>query len=227
MLRGCQHYFLTEPENVSATPLQPLDLLLRMLRPEEAPVNLQAMALRLGLAIRRSQLSSGEAVLNAAEGEILLQDTWRGGTPTEFTHRERFSIAHELGHHICNTWPHVVPYDAQRSERASDYVAGAILFPRNVIQEHVPLAGSPVALAQGLIELARSCDASVEAATRRVCQLMPSVRVECWRMDNAGDPVEVIWSCGKRLRGAQGGRPPRGEIALGADRQLVVLSTSL
>jgi hypothetical protein len=112
------------------------------------------------------------------------------------TTRQRFSIAHELGHVIFyRCAPKAKAMQAQRSqhapeeeERLCNVIAEELLMPLATVTEYLALP----TCAEAAIALAKSCQVSIEAAAVRLTPLWPERgELQFWRRDDVWRPTLV------------------------------------
>ena len=104
----------------------------------QPPVPVRHLAEKAGLAVVEADLSRGvDAVLKPEERVIEIA---RGQAGV----RQRFSIAHELGHH-CLGHAHG---ESDVGEQQANIFAGALLVPRAWVKRDLPIEKTPEALAR-------------------------------------------------------------------------------
>lgn len=148
-----------------------------------APVRVDLLARRLGLAVEPIELRddiSGVLVVNGEHGTI-------GYNRQHHSVRQRFSIAHELGHYILHRDKMqlfidkgytAVAFRDQRSssgelkqEREANAFAAAVLMPQNLIKEQVQRQELDWADGNVLNDLASLFEVSVQAMSFRLANL--------------------------------------------------------
>jgi Zn-dependent peptidase ImmA (M78 family) len=164
---------------------QEADRLLQSMAVRTAPVDVNAIAARLGLTVIRQELGpeiSGLLVRTANATHICV-------ATAQSEVRRRFTIAHEIGHHVLGhqfeSGSHVHVdrgnYISQRGVRASEGVdpkeieanqfAAHVLMPTALVRSEVKrLGGEPLFDGQ-VEELARSFKVSEQAMTIRLATL--------------------------------------------------------
>ncbi|MEN3281508.1 MAG: hypothetical protein V7607_2648 [Solirubrobacteraceae bacterium] len=142
--------------------------------PAIAPVDVDAVAQRLGLAVRRTRIAG------PVHGLLRLE----GGRPTVVVDsglqraRARFTVAHEIGHWVLARHPQLVRevWSAQpwlrEPERFCDRFAEALLLPSQWVRPQL-LAMRPSL--DALVWLAQTADVSLTAASVR------AARIARWR----------------------------------------------
>jgi hypothetical protein len=166
----------------SNSPDSPLEVLLQSLRASDLPVKVAAVAARLGLSIERRELDGAAALLDMGARKIILPvcDS-RGQYQEGYTARDRFSIAHELAHLLCQRWPHVMPRGFNGIEKLCDYLAGEILMPRNVILPKLSPDPTPSQALELLLGLNVDAYVSYHAAAMRLRDFVTTVGYVCLR----------------------------------------------
>lgn len=97
-----------------------------MNRVESAPVDVEAIATNLGLTVIRQNLGSVSGELRGNRVKVNAQN---------HLVRQRFSIAHEIGHHILHT-----EHDSAASsliERQANAFAAALLMPAGLLRREI------------------------------------------------------------------------------------------
>jgi Zn-dependent peptidase ImmA (M78 family) len=149
------------------------------------PIDVRMVATRLGLRIVEEDLGdevSGALVTNPQRAAILVHSK-------HHPNRQRFTIAHELGHHVLRHQfeggghVHVDRgnYISQRGRRASEGVdpkeieanwfAAALLMPATLVREHVERLGVRALHDQHVEQLAKTFSVSEQAMTIRLTAL--------------------------------------------------------
>lgn len=146
-----------------------------------APVPVESIALRLGLQVERAEL--GDEV----SGILVVQDR-RGVIGVNVAHsrvRQRFSIAHELGHYVMHRGDmqvfidkHYIAFRDGRSstgadprEREANAFAAALLMPAALVREAVEHYCFDLGDDEALDALAALFEVSRQAMTVRVSTL--------------------------------------------------------
>lgn len=96
-------------------------------------------------------------------------------------HRARFRIAHELGHILfyrrrSAAAPKRLLFDSPAQEAFCDHFGRHLLAPPGQ-------AALVPATPEGLVELQRACDVSLEVAARAVADAQPDLSISIWRED--------------------------------------------
>jgi Zn-dependent peptidase ImmA (M78 family) len=156
-----------------------------------APVPVEHLALRLGLAVERADLGrdvSGVLVVRNGRGLI-------GVNADQAPTRQRFSIAHELGHFVLHriqmpvfidtqfTRPYLAAFrDATSStgedkrEREANAFAAALLMPESLVRDAVARLALDVEDDAAIVQLAKRFDVSRQAMTYRLVNLLAGSR---------------------------------------------------
>ncbi|MGH7518855.1 MAG: ImmA/IrrE family metallo-endopeptidase [Gemmatimonadales bacterium] len=165
---------------------QQAEQLLHRLGVEKAPVPVEHLALRLGLQVERTELGddvSGVLVVEDRRGVI-------GISVTEAPVRQRFSVAHEIGHFILHRAQLSVfidkqffkPYYAafrdarssagtEKREREANAFAAALLMPAHLVRDAIADLRMDVADEDALDALASRFEVSRQAMSFRVAKL--------------------------------------------------------
>jgi Zn-dependent peptidase ImmA (M78 family) len=150
------------------------------------PIPVERVALRLGLRVERAPLGDG------VSGLLVIQDGrgMIGVSATQSAARQRFTIAHEIGHFVLHKdvmpvfidkqflRPYLAAFrDAASAtgedvvEREANAFAAALLMPANLVHAAVAKLGVDVADDDAIEELARWFQVSRQAMTFRVANL--------------------------------------------------------
>ena len=155
------------------------------------PVNLNALAEKFGVSSIEVDTISSEAILVplASGYKIILK---KSESPGNFT-RQRFSLAHELGHLLLREIGYgseLNPKTMHRNhknrsdeEQICDQIAAEILMPRVAFTADASVSGWSLG---SLDSLAKVYGASVPATARRMVDLMPETSVMgIWKPSSA------------------------------------------
>ncbi len=156
-----------------------------------APVPVEHVALRLGLQVERAALGhdvSGILVVHDGRGLI-------GVNAAQSVTRQRFSIAHEVGHYELHrkampvfidkqfTKPYLAAFrDAtsatgeDKREREANSFAAALLMPEPLVREAVARLDVDVEDEAAVVQLAKWFDVSRQAMTFRLVNLLATSR---------------------------------------------------
>ena len=156
-----------------------------------APVPVEHLALRLGLTVERAQLGddvSGILVIRDGRGLI-------GVNAAQVPTRQRFSIAHEVGHFLLHpramqvfidkqfTRPYLAAFrDAtsatgeDRREREANAFAAALLMPETLVRDAVVRLALDVEDEAAVAQLAKRFEVSQQAMTFRLVNLLAGAR---------------------------------------------------
>lgn len=161
------------------------DQLIRSCGISSAPVDVERLALGLGIQVVKADLGtdvSGLLVTNQSITMICVQQT-------DHKKRQRFTIAHEIGHHVLNhqfeAGDHVHVdrgnYISKRGPRASagidikeieaNQFAACLLMPADLIQNDIAVLGRVTLLDSHVTELADKYQVSEQAMTIRLDSL--------------------------------------------------------
>jgi Zn-dependent peptidase ImmA (M78 family) len=150
-----------------------------------APVNVHKIAAELGLSIVSEDLGSDVSALLVTDGKSSIIGVHERHAPT----RQRFSIAHEIGHfvlrHQFEPGEHVHVdrgrYISERGLKSSAGVdakeieanqfAASLLMPAKLVRAHVARFGKGPLLEDEVRELAREFQVSEQAMTIRLSAL--------------------------------------------------------
>lgn len=157
--------------------------ILRQLGISETPVPIREIARRLGLTILPYDLGdnvSGVLVVNKGSGTI-------GYDPTESSVRQRFTIAHELGHYVLHgsskdelfvDKEFKVLFRDQRSstgelkrEQEANSFAASILMPEELLRKEIGIHAYDLTDEDAIKKLAKIFDVSPLAMTYRISNL--------------------------------------------------------
>jgi Zn-dependent peptidase ImmA (M78 family) len=168
-----------------ATATRQAEALLGELGERTAPVDVLKIAARLGLRVVEAQLGedvSGALVANPKRAAILVNSE-------HHDNRKRFTIAHELGHHVLRhqfeEGGHVHVdrgnYISLRGKRASEGVdpkeveanwfAASLLMPTALLRERAARLGARALHDQHVDQLAEEFEVSTQAMTIRLTNL--------------------------------------------------------
>lgn len=159
---------------------------LQELRIREAPIPVEQVALKLGLQVERATLGddvSGLLVVQDGHGVI-------GVSSAQALVRQRFTIAHEIGHFLLHKEKMPVFIDKQffkpylaafrdstsstgedRMEREANSFAAALLMPASMVRHAIAELGVDFADEDAIDELAKRFQVSRQAMTFRVANL--------------------------------------------------------
>ena len=165
-------------------------------------VDLEALAQRWGvISIEEREIGSAAMLLPNRNGySIVLKKADRQSplARQRFSPRQRFSLAHELGHLLLQKSQQAgiaLKYrghgHSNAEERLCDQIAAEILMPRLPFQEDAWLEGWSL---RNLRNLARKYDTSVSATAIRMIDLMPEeALMGVWAFDGNGN-FSLKWS---------------------------------
>ena len=113
-------------------------------------------------------------------------------------HRNRFRIAHEIGHSFFYdrnfTPPRRLFPASTKEEEFCDEFASALLIPRSIVAQQIADPAS-------IFELHKQYDVSVEVAARSISRVSPYATIigMLWRSHpTTGEGMRVVWSAGPR-----------------------------
>ena len=142
------------------------------------PVDLTSLAVGWGVtSIEQRDISSDAMLMPSVEGfKVALKKASTAGEKV----RQRFSLAHELGHLLLgkigysegprSRTAHVARDSRNSEERLCDQIAAEILMPRQAFADDASGMGWSLS---GIRHLTRKYDTSVQATARRLLNLMP------------------------------------------------------
>lgn len=156
-----------------------------------APVPVEHIALRLGLTVERAQLGDDvSGILVVRDGRGLI-----GVNAAQSATRQRFSIAHEVGHFQLHrkampvfidtqfTRPYLAAFRDARSatgedrrEREANAFAAALLMPEALVRDAVAQLAVDVEDDAAVVQLAKRFDVSRQAMTFRLVNLLAAPR---------------------------------------------------
>jgi Zn-dependent peptidase ImmA (M78 family) len=156
------------PEEIAAL----ADQVLRRNAQRTPPVDVDAIARNEGLtfgSVRLEKISGGYYRDLDGHGHAII-------TELEHPLRQRFTKAHELGHHLLDerTPGHALTPSAYRDRRrhwAQDYFAGCLLMPRPWVANFFRVRGVGLGRDELILETARRFRVSRSAATVRLQEL--------------------------------------------------------
>lgn len=132
------------------------------------PVDIKAIAASMGITIQPDPSlgdASGHYFRESPNGPLITYN------PYEYPTRQRFTIAHELGHHLQGDWR--APRDTSAnmfsrdpSEIGANAIAASLLMPENIVRQ--------VVYGEGISDvnrLAEIFDVSTQAMTYRLMHL--------------------------------------------------------
>ncbi len=163
--------------------------------------DLKTLARKWGVTSIIERNISAEAMLLPSEDgyTVVLKEA----DTSNYKIRQRFSIAHELGHLLLNkagmsNRSHSSPqyrhgYDDDSEERLCDAIAAEILMPKLTFQEDAWMEGWSL---KSLRTLSRAYDVSMTAAAKRMIYLMPEQAVMgVWKPSADGsESPRLQWS---------------------------------
>jgi hypothetical protein len=162
--------------------------------------DLRVLARQWGVTSIVERDISAEAMLlpNRDGYTVILKE----GDRTTYRTRQRFSMAHELGHLLLHRAgvsdkAHLIPQyrsgSEDEEERLCDAIAAEILMPRLAFEEDAWMEGWSL---RSLRTLSRAYDASMTATARRMIKLMPEVAVmSVWKPPLPGsETLRLQWS---------------------------------
>ena len=146
-----------------------------------APVNVEQLARMIGATVRYSPLEGGISgtAIRRSTGEVII------GINSNHTHeRQRFSLAHEVGHAVLHREAEfhlddgvVIGFRSERSSKANDpreieanQFAAELLMPAELVVRDFNLLHHCV-VDDAIEELARLYEVSIQAMTIRVTKL--------------------------------------------------------
>ena len=215
------------------------DLILKQSGYSGGSVDVEGLARALGiLVIERKPLKSLDGILltqpERTDGAILINEG-------NYALRQRFSIAHELGHFLnphhrpttpegfaCSGHEHALAHaDWQKhrqQEREADAFASALLMPRTVIEELVD-RGADLAK---LVARAAFLEVSKQAMVRRWLEITPFASAMVAHRDDRIAWIDRSRSCPPfdRSRGHRIGELPGPEMSSGTTHQALVSGES-
>lgn len=158
-------------------------LLLRMGSRTSIPIDVKGIAARLGIEIVERRLDDGLVSAVSNTSALLLRKHGRAICVVNQDHpptRQRFSIAHEIGHFILH--PPKEAYDVRarddhssegvyREEIEANAFAAELLMPVEILQSKVPAPLDLFCHTDRISELARRFEVSPEAMTHRLTHL--------------------------------------------------------
>jgi uncharacterized protein DUF955 len=195
------------------------------------PLNLMSLANELGLGVRRRRLTTRDA----PHGELIREGpSWRivVNASTSAT-RQRFTIAHEIGHYIVEARTQFRPTSNREYwmlESVCHRFAAELLAPRDVVEQVITDSYElPSGLFTAIDALIERVDISLEAAVTRIVDVAPSPlsigAIRLPAMDGAYRPGSILWLHESQPWLAQGrGQKIRKDNPL---RNLTVVALSL
>ncbi len=155
--------------------------LLDSLREPSLPVDVVAMARRLGASVHTD---SGESDLTGALAErggrlrITVQPQDGPRHFDGFTSRQRFTIAHEIAHVLLTRWSQSICLRSGSVERACEEIASEILMPSELVFDRAVGVRSGDELLVAVEQLSRDACVSTRAAAIAVVRLLPGYTVQ-------------------------------------------------
>lgn len=180
------------------------------------PVNVHALAARRGvIGISESNLDCDGVISVTASGAFFIEVN--GNHPAV---RQRFTIAHEIGHtFFFDLRPHTKLRGirdgsidemtrSSAEEQLCNFAAAELLMPYH---QFATLARQNGPTANNLRNLARTFNVSLQAAARRLAQVLSlNITVALWDYDASASAYATTWL----LRGASGRGPGKRELRI-------------
>lgn len=154
-----------------------VNLIYKNLNLKKVPVNLDEVAEKLHIMIKKSPSEDFSGFLIRKDGKALM-----GINSSESYCRQRFSIAHELGHFFLHTAQEAfVDYrdnkkgselKRTKKEREANRFAASFLMPRDFLLRDIKKLSNKGIEKSDVKELARQYEVSVESMSYRIVNLL-------------------------------------------------------
>lgn len=167
------------------------------------PIRVRWLLAQLGVRLEKHVVQQGQRlaeVRRTPSGCYKVSLFRAHSRPERLSPRERFTLAHELGHVLIDiryAWRPVTKQEYVFCEQICNSFAGALLVPAKVVAREAQSALSPAAAVVGLLRLSSECRVSPEVAGRRLVETCPGLGLlSAIRTTNARkrEVLSVKWS---------------------------------